>query len=188
VLFAGDRIEAIVIASEPERKATPAEKRDFVVRWTDEDDLTLVARESDKPMTVPLRVPGLVFAAALRNASDGRDDIVAITRAEDTQSRTWSVLVLRPHEGKLVRVVPEPFELYKLTADNARWIGADIHDLDLILELTSRTDSIEVGGLLTTRISGKLHDIVVITPVTAPRRRAKAPVHEPVDAGISDAH
>ena len=82
----------------------------------------------------------------------------------------------------------EPQELYRLTAANARWIGADLGHLDLFLELTSRTDSIEVGGLLTTRIGDKLRDIVVISPFSVPRRRSKAPAHDPIDAGTSDAH
>ena len=188
VLLDGDRarIEAIVIATEAERpKEAAAEKRDYIVRQTGED-MMLIARESEKPTTAPVRVPGLVFAAPLRNPNDSRDDIVAITRTEDGQIRTWSLVVLRPHEGKLLRLVEQT--VYKLTADNARWIGADIDNLELFLELTSRADSIEVGGLLTTRISGKLRDIVVITPVNVPRRRAKAPAHDPIDAGTSDAH
>jgi hypothetical protein len=191
VLLEDDRIAAIVIGTEPERtkeKEASAEPRDYVVRVTGED-IMLVARESEKPLTSGVRVPGLVFAAPLRNPSDGRDDIVAITRArsEDAQSRTWSLVVLRPHEGKLLRLM-DPTALYTLTAASARWIGADIGDLELFLELSGRADSIEVGGLLTTRKGEKLRDIVVISPVSVPRRKPKAAAHEPTDAGTSDAH
>ena len=71
-----------------------------------------------------------------------------------------------------------------LTAATARLsIGADLKDLELYLELSSRADTIEVGGLLTTRISDKIRDIVVISTVPVPRRRAKASTHESVDAG-----
>jgi hypothetical protein len=189
VLIEEGRIAAIVIASEPERskdKDSPAEPRDYVVRASGED-IMLVARESEKPVTSAVRVPGLVFAAPVRNPGDGRDDIVAITRNEDAQSRTWSLVVMRAHDGKLLRT-SEPAELYRLTAASARWIGADIRGLELFIELTGRTDSIEVGGLLTTRIGDQLRDIVVISPVSVPRRRPKAPAHEPIDAGTSDAH
>jgi hypothetical protein len=189
MLVEGDRIAAIVIASEPERaKEATTDKRDFVVT-TSNEEVMLVSRETEKPITSRLPLPGLVFAAALRNPNDNRDDIVAVTvtRSEDGQTRTWSLVVLRAHEGKLIRL-REPFQLYQLTAANARWIGADISDVELFLELTSRADSIEVGGLLTTRKTGKLRDIVVISPVPVPRRVAKAPAHEPIDAGTSDAH
>ena len=51
------------------------------------------------------KLPGFVFAAPLRNPSVGKDDIVAITRTEDEQSRIWSLTAYRIHEGKPVRVV-----------------------------------------------------------------------------------
>ena len=76
--------------------------------------------------------------------------------------------------------------VYELTAANARWIGAELRDLELYLELTSRSDSIEVGGLLTTREGDVLRDIVVISPVLVPRRRGKPVPHEPSDAGTPE--
>lgn len=173
VVFNGDRIEAFVITSEPERtKETNVPPRDT------EETAKLIAA---------MRMPGLVFAAPLRNPSDGRDDIIAVVRTEDAQTRTWSVIGYRWHEGKPVSVLG-PSLVYSLTATNARWIGADLHDLDLMLELSSRADSIEVGGLLTTRVGDKIRDIVVITPVPVARKRAKPVSHDSSDAGTSDAH
>ena len=202
VVLDGDKIIAFVVASEPERprEATSVEspctrpagdpdKHTFgacisangeVGRY-EADKLTLLMRDGEKVITwVP--VPGLVFAAALRNPSDGRDDLVAITKTDET----WSLTTFRLHDGKLLRM-GEPALLYTLTAASARWIGADVHDLDLYLELTSRAESIEVGGLLSTRSGDKLRDIVVISPVSAPRKRAKPVLHEPADAGTTDA-
>ena len=173
VVFDGDRIVAFVIAAEVERsKESGAEPRD--------------PAETEKAVAA-IKLPGLVFAAPLRNPADGRDDIVAIVRNDDAQSRTWILAAYRWHEGKLVKSL-EPYQVYSLTAANARWIGADIRDLDLYLELSSRTDSIEVGGLLTTRVGDKIRDIVVISPVSVPRKRAKAVPHESIDAGTTDAH
>lgn len=196
-VFDADRIVAIVIVAEPERPVKDKDGgREGSAKETKDDkdsrhdtvstsgDQLSFVRDGDKPIVT--RVPDLVFAATLRNPGDGRDDIVAITRSETAQAATWSLVGYRPHEGKLVRVI-EPYVLYKLTDANARWIGADIHDLDLYLELTGRSDSIEVGGLLTTRAGDKIRDIVVISPVPVPRRRPKAASHEPTDAGIPDA-
>jgi hypothetical protein len=184
VLVENDRITAFVITSEPERpKEDKVEPRDYVVKPAD-GELTLVSRDGEKQLGT-IRVPDLVFGAALRNPSDGKDDIIAVTTSEDGQTKTWSVVGYRVHEGKPLKFVDQV--VYTLTASNARWIGADLGDLDLILELTSKADSIEVGGLLTTRKDGKLRDIVVITPVPVARKRAKPVPHEPVDAGTTDA-
>jgi hypothetical protein len=168
-----ERVIAIVITSETARsKDAAAQPRD--------------PEETEKAIA-SIKLPGLVFAAPLRNPNDGRDDIVAVVRTDDAQSRTWTLAAYRLNDGKPQRVI-EPTVLYALTAANARWIGADIKDLDLYLELSSRADSIEVGGLLTTRAGDKMRDIVVISPVSVGRRRAKAIPHEPIDAGTSDAH
>ena len=147
----------------------------------DGDELTIAAHSG---AVAQARVPGLVFAAALR--ADGHDEIVAIARNDDAQSRTWSLGAYRSEVGHLVRAV-EPTTLYQLTAANARWIGAELRDLDLYLELTSRPEAIEVGGLLTTRSGDKIRDIVVISPVPVARRRAKSAAPEATDAGTSDA-
>jgi hypothetical protein len=148
-------------------------------------EIALLGKDGEKVAT-RLSLPGLVFAAPLRNPIDGRDDLVAVTLADDGQSRTWSLVVYRLLEGKLMRVI-EPSVLYQITAGGARWVGADLDSVDLVLDLTSRADAIEVGGLLTTRIDGKIRDIVVISPTMVARRRPKAPPAEPVDAGTSDA-
>jgi hypothetical protein len=70
-------------------------------------------------------------------------------------------------------------------------VGADLSDLDLLLELSARPESIEVGGLLATRVGASIRDIVVISPVQAARRRVKAPPVETQgsgsDAGSPDA-
>jgi hypothetical protein len=202
----GDHITAIVVMTEPERPiplkdapeppcTRPAADHDkglFGICLTNAgelvhvegEDILLVTRDGEKPISA-VRVPGLRFAVALRNPIDNRDDLVAISRAEDGQSTSWSLSGYRLAEGKLVRTL-EPSLLYQLTAANARWIGAELKDLDLYLELTSRSDAIEVGGLLTTRIGDKIRDIVVISPVLVARRRAKPASHEAVDAGTSE--
>jgi hypothetical protein len=81
----------------------------------------------------------------------------------------------------------DPAPLYQLTAASARWIGAELRDVELYLEVTSKPDTIEVGGLLTTRISDKLHDVVVISPVPVPRKHVKSLPFEAPDAGTTDA-
>jgi hypothetical protein len=190
LLDGDDRIAGFVITDEPERaKPAPGEARELTAEKRG-DELVVLPKDSDKPIArQPL--PGLVFAAPLRNPKDGLDEYVAIIRTEDSQAKAWYLAAFRLHEGKLQQVLKTTL-LYSLSAADARWIGADIGDIELYLELTSRADSIDVGGLLTTRNvdkarnDDKIHDIVVITTTPVPRTRPR-PAHEPSDAGTSDA-
>jgi hypothetical protein len=155
-----------------------------------DDEITLLSRDGEKPLAPTLRVPGLAFAAPLRSPLDGRDDLIAIVQSATEEARTWSLVAYRLIDGKLMRLI-EPYPLYVLTAAHARWVGADLSDLDLLLELSARPDSYEATGLLATRVGASIRDIVVISPNQAPRRRVKPPPVEPQgsgsDAGSPDA-
>lgn len=207
VILDDDHITAFVVTNDGERAAAKEPAGEGCSRPASEPDkglvgvcltsagdlfrvdgeyLELVARDGEKPISPPTRVADLAYALPLRNPMDGRDDIVAITRTDDSQLVTWSLTAYRLAEGKLVRTI-EPRVLYSLTAANARWIGSELRDVDLYLELGARADSIEVGGLLTTRAGDKIRDVVVISPVPVERRRARTPPHEAIDAGTTDA-
>jgi hypothetical protein len=204
VVVEGERIAAIVLTPPVERAKDPAAtahtctrppsdraKRIFGACLTasgeqvraGDDELSVVGKDAEKPVRIP--VPGLVYAAALRNPTDGRDDVVAITRTDDGQARTWFLTYYRLLDGKLMRMI-EPATLYQITAANARWIGAELDSVDVLIELVSKPDAIEVGGLLTTRVGDNIQDIVVISPVHVRRRRVKAAPPDPGDAGVSD--
>ncbi len=146
-----------------------------------EDDIAVRGADSEKPAIV-LRVPNLVFAAALRNVVDNRDELVAITRSDEPAQRTWQLTVFHMEANRLVRAV-EPTVIYQLSSTNARWIGAELREVELYLELSSRAEAIDVGGLLTVKAAGKIRDVVTISTVTVPRRRGK-PLVEPTDAGV----
>jgi hypothetical protein len=198
VLMDGDRASAIVLLSAPPPASSIApactrppttdkafgtclDKGELVE--IDGDDLGIRAPDADKPIAV-LRISGLVFAQPLRNVVDGRDELIAISRTDDAQLRTWTLHVYRIIEGaRLVKAI-EPATLYQLSSSNARWIGADLHDVDLYLELESRADAIEVGGVLTTKTGGKIRDVVAISPLPVARRRGKAA--ESNDAGVGE--
>jgi hypothetical protein len=152
------------------------------------DEISVRSADGDRALAPPLRLAGLVFATPLRSPADSRDELVAVTRGDDATSRTWSLAAYRLEGARLVRVI-DATPLYQLSSTNARWIGADLRDVELYLELTSRADAIEVGGLLTTlsasRAATKIRDVVVIAPAQVPRRRARSAVFETSDAGTS---
>lgn len=190
---------AIVLAGEPREAvrdsscARPASTEsafgtclgsgELVERDGDELVVRLATQTQEKPARIS--VPGLVFAAPLRNSVDGRDELVAIFRSgSDDAPRTWALYLFRMEGGQLKRADLAP--LYQLSTTHARWLGAELKDFELYLELKSGAEAIEVGGLLTTTRDGQIHDVVMISPVSVARKRSK-PVTPELDAGVPDA-
>jgi hypothetical protein len=139
------------------------------------EEIAVRSADGDRAIAPPIKLPGLVFAAPLR--SGDKDELVVITRNDEPTARSWWLAAYRLDGSRLVRSI-EPTQLYQLSRTNVRWIGApDVRDVDLYLELTSRPDTIEVGGLLTTLVPSRgaptIRDVVVISTTSAPRRRAK---------------
>jgi len=207
MLFDGDRIGAIVVtsgaisptrppgASVPPCTRPPSTDKSFGSCLTGAGELVEVVGD-DVTVRTPgtertiasLTIPNLVFAAPLRNPTEGRDELIAVTRTDEPTVRTWSVVGYRFEGMKIVRAV-DPTPAYVLTTTTARWIGAELREVELYLELTSRPDSVEVGGLLTTRAGaqGAWRDVVVISPASVARRRGKSAGAEGSDAGAGDA-
>lgn len=151
----------------------------------DGDDLIVRTADQEKVLARTM-VPGMVFAAPLRNAAEGRDELIVIWRSGTDEARTWNIVGFRYETGQLRRTAVDPMALYQLSTTHTRWIGAELKDLDLYLELKSQGETIEVGGLLTTTRNGQIHDVVMISPVSVPRKHHK-PVAPDVDGGVPDA-
>lgn len=148
------------------------------------DDVVIRSSDGERTVAAPPRFPGLVFAAPLRSVLDGRDELVVITRTDEVASRSWWIAAYRFEGTRLVRAI-DATQLYQLSSANARWIGADLRDVELYLELTSRPDRIDVGGLLTTRSASrtaKIRDVVVISPAQVTRHRGKPGPAEAAEA------
>jgi hypothetical protein len=198
----GERVSAIVVtsATAPPRsiadcpRPSPTEKAIGVcltgageLLQVEGDQVAIRSADGERTLASPPKFSGLVFAAPLRGG-DGRDELVAVTRSDEAGARRWWVLAYRLEGSRLVRTV-DVTQVYQLSTTSARWIGAaDVRDVELYLELTSRPDGIEVGGLLTTMVTArgatKIRDVVVISQVTVPRRRGKSAPLEPSDAGV----
>jgi hypothetical protein len=204
----GDRVAAIVVASAPAapRPMTECQRPPStdsaigaclsqagqLIQVTG-DEIAIRSADGERAVTAPLRAAGLVFAAPLR-ITDGRDDLVVVARSattrDDEARRSWTLQAYRLEGTRLVRTI-EAAPLYELSSTNARWIGADLRDIDLYLELTTRADGVEVGGLLTTRTSSrapaKIRDVVVISTIAVPYRRGKPAASEVGDAPVGTA-
>jgi hypothetical protein len=198
-----DRVSSITIVAEPAPAPAPAATAGECIRpaSTDkaigscmtttgelieigENEITMRAPGSDK--VTPIRVPNVRFAVPLRMA-DGKDELVAVARTDEAQLRTWSLVAFRIEGGKLVKSI-DPKVLYQVSSSTARWIGAEVNEVDLYLELWSRADSIEVGGLLTTRPNGgETRDVVVISTVSVAHKRGKPVAADTGSAETPDA-
>jgi hypothetical protein len=149
------------------------------------EEVAIRSADGERTLAPPMKFTGLVFAAPLRNAAEARDELVVVTRTDETATRSWWIAAYRLEGTRLVRTV-DTAQIYQLSAANARWIGSDLHDVDLYLELTSRPDGIDIGGLLTTHSASRgklLADVVVISPAQVTRHRGKAAAAESIDAG-----
>lgn len=205
VVLDGDRVAAIVVSpgsaahdvpiGECQRPASHDGMIGACILGTGEllvvdgDEVTLHAPDTDKVLYGPLRFTGtLVFAAPLRNATEGKDELVVVTRVDDSAQRTWYLSAFRFEGARPVKTIEPNTPLYQVTSVNARLLGAELKDVDLYLEVTSRPDTIEVGGLLTTpsvgRAGTKIRDVVVVSPMPIPRRRGKSAPAEAGDAGV----
>lgn len=150
-----------------------------------EDEELVVHPADSERVLASLRVPGLVFAAPIRSPGDPRDELVVVARLDDSQRRTWTVAAYRLEGKGLVRTV-DPEVVYELSSAQSRWIGAELRDVELYLELASRPDAIEVGGLLTARASDRVRDVALASPKVVTRRHHKPP-GDAQDAGTGDA-
>ncbi len=194
------RVAAIALAGEPRE---PRELKDDCARppstdkgvgmcmttgeviEIDGDDLIIRQPDQEKPLARTV-IPNLQYAVPLRNPADGRDELIAIVRSDsgDQTSKTWLMVLFRHETGQLRRVDTTP--LYQLSSQQARWIGAELKDLDLYLEFAGRGETIEVAGFLTSTRGGEIRDVVAISPITVARKHHKPATPEAVDAGVPD--
>jgi hypothetical protein len=202
IVLAGDRVTAIVVTgvSAMSRQvydcARPAATEhavgscltgagELIETSREGDEVVIRAADGERTLATSPKFPGLVFAAPLRGAAEARDELVVVTRIDEPATSSWWVAAYRLEGTRLLRTV-DAAQVYQLSSANARWIGSDLHDVDLYLELTSRADGIEVGGLLVTHSAARgkqIADVVVISPAQVARHRGKPAATEASDAG-----
>lgn len=151
----------------------------------EDGELSIYLPDADRKPIATLRIPNIVFAGALYNPLEGRDELVAITRSDLPHLRTWTLVAYRVEAKQFVRVVDGNEPIYSLSSSQARWIGAELANVDLYLEIAHRSDGIEVGGLLTSWRGEKIRDVAVISPQVVPRRGGKSSASDANDAGVS---
>ncbi len=125
------------------------------------EDIVFRTSDSTRP-AVAVRFRGLVWTAVLE--IEQRETLVVISRQDTVSKKTWTLSVLRIDQGKLLRLPDQA--LYVVTSENARWIGAELGSVDLVLEIAARGDTLHIGGLLSTATGSGIRDLVPLLPVT----------------------
>jgi hypothetical protein len=193
VVLERDRVAAIVVTSDPTTPRTiraPVCERPEVPRKpgvrrypacltqageiVEVDGEEIVVRPANgEGRIAAFKIQNLVFAEPLRHLGEGRDEIVAVTSTGDAHERRWSIVAYRLEGARFVRSLDSEV-VYELTNARTRWMGVDLDDVQLLLELTAHSDGIEVGGLLTTQNGARPRDVVVISPIRVARKSGKS--------------
>lgn len=146
------------------------------------DDDIVVITAGDKPRKLySFHVPGLVFARATH--AGGKDEIIAVARDRDDKRAEWRVIAARWDAGRIIKTFDE--DAYELTAQSAGWIGAELADLDLLLDVEARADTLVVSGVLLDRGGSAIRFAVPLEPISVTRRKRTVP--EAGTAGSGDA-
>ncbi|HEY8146141.1 MAG TPA: hypothetical protein VIG06_25850 [Kofleriaceae bacterium] len=123
--------------------------------------------------TTSVAAPGLLFAGALDVDRDGKKEIVSVAERRTGDSLAARIVVWRGEGGGRLTPVADK-EVYRMTSDSARWVGARLKDVSFLIEVRpAGTSSVEVGGLYLERGDGQVHTVaplVVETMAVRPRR------------------
>ncbi len=135
-----------------------------IVKINGEDVLIRPAEATRPPIAAKIR--GLLWTAIIE--IEGRDTLLALSRQDSQGKKAWSLVALRVEQGKFVRLADQT--LYSITSENARWIGAELANIDVVLELTAQNDNLLVGGFMIATTSARIRDLVPLLPVTVRAR------------------
>ncbi|HTJ44910.1 MAG TPA: hypothetical protein VL463_22540 [Kofleriaceae bacterium] len=147
--------------------------------------VTLIGAADGHPHKVgALDAPGVVWAGAI--ADDDRDDLAVVSERGGADARTIELTIYRMDAGRPSRVAEQ--DLYRLTAQSARWIGAKLEDVEILIELDARDENVVATGAMVSRAGGEIRDVAPLVPVEVVRRRRA--ITPDLDAGhpTDDAH
>ena len=167
--FAGSGAEALVIAADQ-----------IVLVGGDPDKLRRIATSS---------VPSdLTFAAALDIDRDGRDEIVLVSRSVQDDEYVAKIELLRVEAGRLVRAASS--DVYRITSSAAAANGAELSEIDLLIEVEARASKLIVSGLYVHRVAKRPRTLAPLIEVRVPVSRPRTnPTQDGAgnDAGPADA-
>ncbi len=133
-----------------------------------DDDEPLVAVQDGKHLVVVTGSPGklrrlrvepapqdrIVFAGSLDTSGDGKDELIAVTQSRSQDELVYNVEVYRGEGGRYAR--SSSHDVYRISGTSARWIGAKLSQIDLLLDIEAGDETLVVGGLYVKRLRGSV--------------------------------
>lgn len=128
----------------------------------------------------------LAFAAPIDVDGDGADELATVIARSSEDELVTRVEVHRLEAGKLQRVVGT--DVYRVSGKSARWAGAKLSQIELLLELKAAESTVVVGGLYVQRDN---RSVRIVAPLIEQRLAVRSRGHTepaspsaPVDAGV----
>jgi hypothetical protein len=136
------------------------------------DDVVVISA-GDKPRRLfSQRVPGLVFAGVAHDR--GRDEILAVTVRRTDKEVAYSLIAAKWEAGRITKTLDEP--LYRVTDQGAGWLGVKLADIELVLDLEARDESIGATGVFLGRGEAKgVRLAAPLAPISVARRKRTVP-------------
>ena len=88
---------------------------------------------------------GIAFAAPLDLDADGRSEVAVVKQREAQGERRVEVEILRLDGGRFVPVAAA--EVYQLSERNTAWVGAQLSEIEILVELQAVAGDVVVSGL-----------------------------------------
>ncbi len=132
-------------------------------------------------------IPDLTFAGPIDVDGDGRAEIGVVTHSVEEGVLTVSVEVLRLEGSRLQRLAAR--DAYRVSAVSATWIGARLDQIDLLLDMSARFETLELGGLYVQRSGERVRNVAPLHPVKLALRpkRPSSPSPPSSAAGVGPA-
>jgi hypothetical protein len=119
--------------------------------------------------------PGLLFAGGLDVDRDGKKEIISVAERRSGDTLAARIVVWRGEGGGRLTAVADK-EVYRLTTDSARWVGARLKDVHFLIEVRpGGTSSVEVGGLYVQHGDEQVHTVAPLVPETIAVRPRRPP-------------
>jgi hypothetical protein len=144
-----------------------------------------------------VRTPHLAYAAAIDVDGDGMDEIALVhwepaerpraSPAAGIQDRQPASTLWRAHadlfrwDGSRLELFAA-HDLYEVTQLAAAWTGADLHDIELLIEIGAGAKELQFGGVYLHRKDGRVSEVAPLLPRVVPlarRRSGDRPTHRP---------
>lgn len=113
----------------------------------------------------------IVFAAPLDVDRDGRSEVAVVKQREAGGERRVEVEILRLDGSRFVPVAA--VEAYRLSERNTAWVGAQLREIELLVEIQAVAGNVVVSGLYVHHGQTGLETVAPLVPTTVEVRRKK---------------